>query len=166
MFRMDPLMRFSSLAKAHKRATKKEKLGFTPSTSSGNPGTAAVRNGMVRHAPISATMTGRNGGQAVKSAANQRFEDDTAARTAIEQRAAKLLLEAEKRDAERRGDIEVDDGEDADMDAETQAVSLKKLKSTAGAGGMKKKLARRKAQGKVDNAAAAAAPKRDYVDML
>lgn len=110
-----------------------------------------------------------------KTAASARFVEDAAARSAVEQRAAKLLLEAEKRDAIRRGKEAVDsagsdhEDRDEDMDEDTTTSGImqqqpKAKKSTGGAAGLKQKIAKRRASGKGKDDHTT--PKHDYVDLL
>lgn len=160
------------LAKAYKRPTKKEKLGISAATS------AASAKQLQRHAPISATLAhpstaaslkkkGRStSGAGGPSQANERFEQDRQAQNAIQMKAAKLLLEAEKRDALRAEREET--GIDTDMDGVADEDEPR-TKHKAGASGMKKKVAKRRQEANdlksVQSGSKPAKPF-DYVDLL
>lgn len=132
-------------AKSYKRPTKKEKIGMTAAQNSAK--LAQVK----RNAPISAQFSGNPRGSSA-SIKHSKRPADPAEQSAIEQKAQKLLLEAEKRAAELR---EVRGDSDEDMDG--TAAGAGKQKQT-GASGMRKKAAKRKSDGP--------GSKHDYVDLL
>lgn len=136
----------ATTAKNYKRPTKKEKLGL-----SANQARASFQKNVQRNAPISAQFKNSSANQDVASAAligSPEASTSAQPRTAIEQKAQKLLLEAEKRALARQQ--EADDGMDEDG-----VIGTSKKKT--GASGMKSKAKKAKDTSPL---------KVDYVDLL
>lgn len=151
-------------AKSYKRPTKKEKLGISASKN-------APSKPIQRNAAISSTMS--------KPEVPNRPAAGFEGKSAIEQRAAKLILEAEKRAAARSGregnagaeDGHDDDEEDGDVDMDAHSFMAARAAAAAaggkkktGASGMKAKAAKRKSAGGEEEDGTK--PKYDYVDLL
>lgn len=131
------------VAKSYKRPTKKEKIGITAAQNS------AKLAQIQRNVPISAQFSGNPRGTPTSRPVKASL--DPAEQSAIEQKAQKLLVEAERRAAELRG-------EESDADEDMDGAATGAAKKKTGAAGLKKKASKRKTDGSSSS--------RDYVDLL